>query len=369
MTNEVPIIEARGVVKDFILGEQRVRALRGVDLSIQEGEYLVVMGPSGSGKSTLLNMIGGLDRPTEGAIFVEGHDIGDLDEIGLAHYRRTHIGFVFQSFNLIPTMTAQKNVEFPMVFAGRGKAERRKRAEELLTKVGLGERIGHKPVEMSGGEQQRVAIARALANEPPIIFGDEPTGNLDTKTGRDIMTLLADLNAEGTTIIIVSHDPRVVVYADRVVHMQDGLVLREEKGGSGVGCGGSVGRAGGGAAARATSGRGLMIRQETLSIDRTLCGDQTLSGDRRCDTGVKTVSIRAGRIIMVASMLAVAAVLASANFASASEGSVRAVIAPISLDQSSSSAGAPSRALLQPPTETPTETAVPPPYSHARPPD
>lgn len=225
------IIQARGVVKDFMLGELRVRALSGVDLVILEGEFLVVMGPSGSGKSTLLNMIGGLDRPTEGSIFVEGIDIGELDEIGLADYRRTHIGFIFQSFNLIPTMTARQNVEFPMVFAGKSKAERRQRAEVLLRKVGLGERLGHRPVEMSGGEQQRVAIARALSNEPPILFGDEPTGNLDTKTGRDILTLLSDLNDEGRTVIVVSHDPRLLAYADRVVHMQDGLILRQEAGG------------------------------------------------------------------------------------------------------------------------------------------
>ncbi len=231
MSSGVPIIEARGVVKDFMLGELRVRALGGVDLTIRAGEFLVVMGPSGSGKSTLLNMIGGLDRITEGSIFVEGTDIGELDEIGLADYRRSHIGFVFQAFNLIPTMTARQNVEFPMIFAGRGRADRRERAEGLLRKVGLGERIGHRPSEMSGGEQQRVAIARALSNEPPIIFGDEPTGNLDTKTGRDILTLLADLNAEGRTVIVVSHDPRLVAYADRVVHMQDGLVIREEAGG------------------------------------------------------------------------------------------------------------------------------------------
>ena len=225
------IIQARGVVKDFMLGELRVRALSGVDLVILEGEFLVVMGPSGSGKSTLLNMIGGLDRTTEGSIFVEGIDIGELDEIGLADYRRTHIGFIFQSFNLIPTMTARQNVEFPMVFAGKSKAERHQRAEVLLRKVGLGERLGHRPVEMSGGEQQRVAIARALSNEPPILFGDEPTGNLDTKTGRDILTLLSDLNDEGRTVIVVSHDPRLVAYADRVVHMQDGLILRQEAGG------------------------------------------------------------------------------------------------------------------------------------------
>jgi len=227
-----PLVRVRGLVKSFPLGHQTVMALRGVDLDVGEGEFLVIMGPSGSGKSTLLNMIGGLDRPTEGHIWVGDRDIAELDELALAGYRRMYIGFIFQSFNLIPTMTARQNVEFPMVFAGRPVAERRKRAEALLREVGLGTRIDHKPVELSGGEQQRVAVARALGNAPPILFGDEPTGNLDTRTGREVMDLLRQLADEGRTLIVVTHDPRIGDYADRIVHMEDGRVLREAPGSS-----------------------------------------------------------------------------------------------------------------------------------------
>jgi len=229
---EGPLVRVRGLVKSFPLGHQTVLALRGVDLDVAQGEFLVIMGPSGSGKSTLLNMIGGLDRPTEGRIWVGGRDIAELDELALAGYRRSHIGFIFQSFNLIPTMTARQNVEFPMVFAGRPVAERRQRAEDLLRRVGLGERIDHKPVELSGGEQQRVAIARALGNAPPILFGDEPTGNLDTRTGREVMELLRRLADEGRTLIVVTHDLRIGDFADRIVHMEDGRVLRETPGGA-----------------------------------------------------------------------------------------------------------------------------------------
>jgi putative ABC transport system ATP-binding protein len=223
------LIALRRVVKDFPLGQQRVRALAGVSLDVADGEFLVVMGPSGSGKSTLLNLIGGLDRPTGGQIWVAGRDIAALDEIALADYRRQMIGFVFQSFNLIPTMTARQNVEFPMVFAGRSPQRRRERAELLLRHVGLAERIAHRPVELSGGEQQRVAIARALANQPRIVLGDEPTGNLDTRTGQEILELLGALNRSGNTVIVVTHDTRVAHYAHRVVQMEDGRLVRQDR--------------------------------------------------------------------------------------------------------------------------------------------
>jgi putative ABC transport system ATP-binding protein len=226
-----PLIRARKVVKDFPLGIQQVRALADGSLDVQAGEFVVVMGPSGSGKSTLLNLIGGLDRPTSGEIRVDGRDIGGLDENSLASYRRAMIGFIFQSFNLVPTMSARQNVEFPMVFAGLGVAERRERAERLLKQVGLGHRIDHRPTELSGGEQQRVAIARAMANRPRIVLGDEPTGNLDTKTGEQVLRILGALNGIGHTLLVVSHDPRLADYCHRVVHMEDGRMLREEKGG------------------------------------------------------------------------------------------------------------------------------------------
>ncbi len=226
-----PLVEIAGVSKDFPFGQQRVRALVEVSMTVDEGSFVVVMGPSGSGKSTLLNLIGGLDRPSRGQITVGGLDVSGMDEIGLAEYRRRWIGFVFQSFNLIPTMTARQNVEFPMVFAGRTGPDRRRRAEGLLRAVGLGHRLEHRPVEMSGGEQQRVAIARSMANAPHIIMGDEPTGNLDTRTGQEVLEILARLNEAGRTVLVVTHDPRLAQFSHRVIHMEDGRLLREEPGG------------------------------------------------------------------------------------------------------------------------------------------
>jgi len=226
----VPIL-VRGVSKVFQLGGQRVAALDGLDASVEAGQFAVVMGPSGSGKSTLLNLVGGLDRPTGGHILVGGNDIARMDEIALASYRRRMVGFVFQSFNLISSMTARQNVEFPMLFAGVGSDARRARADALLEAVGLGHRAGHRPVELSGGEQQRVAVARAMANAPPILLGDEPTGNLDTRTGEEIMQLLSRLNSAGHTLLVVTHDTRIARYADRIVHMEDGRAVREEPGG------------------------------------------------------------------------------------------------------------------------------------------
>ena len=226
-----PIIQAEHLAKDFMLGSQRVQALVDGHLAVWPGEFVAVMGPSGSGKSTLLNLIGGLDRPTSGRLRVDGRDVDSLDENALADYRRRYCGFVFQSFNLVPTMTARQNVEFPMVFARIPPPQRRERAAALLQAVGLGGRIEHRPLELSGGEQQRVAIARALANRPRIILGDEPTGNLDSKTGVEVMRIMDGLNARGHTLLVVTHDPRLAEYCHRVLHMEDGRMLREEQGG------------------------------------------------------------------------------------------------------------------------------------------
>jgi ABC-type lipoprotein export system ATPase subunit len=224
-------VRVQELTKVFQLGGQRVVALDALTVDVAPGEFVVVMGPSGSGKSTLLNLVGGLDRPTSGRIVVGGRDIAQMDEIALASYRRRMVGFVFQSFNLIGSMTARQNVEFPMLFAGVGPDRRRARSQALLDAVGLAARAAHRPVELSGGEQQRVAIARAMANEPPILLGDEPTGNLDSRTGEEIMELLSALNRAGHTILVVTHDTRIARHADRVVHMQDGRTLRQEPGG------------------------------------------------------------------------------------------------------------------------------------------
>src|SRR5574341_2437060 len=221
------LIEISGLKRAYTMGDTVVRALDGVGLTIKQGEFLCLMGPSGSGKSTLLTLLGGLDKPDKGSIVVSGVDIARLDENGLAVYRQRQIGFVFQSFNLIPTMTALQNVEFPMLFAGVPLDERRERATDMLTRVGLGKRMDHRPTQLSGGEQQRVAMARALVNRPRIVLGDEPTGNLDSKTGVEIMELIRSLNKQGITIIVVTHDPRVAAYATRSVHMLDGKIVSE----------------------------------------------------------------------------------------------------------------------------------------------
>ncbi|MCK4317083.1 MAG: ABC transporter ATP-binding protein, partial [Anaerolineae bacterium] len=206
MAGREPLIRTQDLRRNFQMGHQTVHALDGVSLSVEEGEFLGVMGPSGSGKSTLLYLLGGLDRPTAGHLWVRGQDITALDENDLAAYRRREVGFIFQSFNLISTMTALQNIEFPMIFARVPLARRRERARHLLEAVGLADRMGHKPTELSGGEQQRVAIARALTNDPAIILTDEPTGNLDSRTGAEVMAVLARLNQEqGRTIVVVSH--------------------------------------------------------------------------------------------------------------------------------------------------------------------
>ena len=238
MDQAMPIVQAKDLHRHFVVGEQIVHALDGVDLIIQAGEFLAMMGPSGSGKSTLLYLLGGLDRPTKGQIWVRDVDdlhakeLGAMDEETLAAYRGRRIGFVFQSFYLIPTMTARQNVEFPMLFAQapaagrRDRATRCERATVLLEQMGLAERLDHRPTELSGGQQQRVAIARALVNNPALILADEPTGNLDSHTGQEILELLAGLNRhEKRTIVIVSHDPSVIDYATRIVYLKDGRIV------------------------------------------------------------------------------------------------------------------------------------------------
>ncbi len=225
MSDQGPLIRIHDLRRDFLMGHETVHALDGVSLALKSGEFLSVMGPSGSGKSTLLYLLGGLDRPTAGHIWVRDQDLTALDENGLAAYRRQEVGFVFQSFHLIPTMTALQNVEFPTLFARVPPDQRHERACYLLEAVGLADRMDHQPTELSGGEQQRVAIARALANDPTIILADEPTGNLDSRTGAEVMTVLARLNQEqGRTIVVVSHDPAVVDFAGQCIHLLDGRI-------------------------------------------------------------------------------------------------------------------------------------------------
>lgn len=217
------IIELQQVEKHYQMGDTTVRALRGSDLVIESGDFVAIMGPSGSGKSTLMNMIGALDVPTHGTVTVDGQDISTFKESALAQLRGKKIGFIFQQFNLIHTMTAQENVELPMIFYDVPKHERQRRSTELLEKVGLGDRMGHTPNELSGGQQQRVSIARSLANDPEVVLADEPTGNLDTETGDQIMELLKELNEAGKTIIMVTHDPHDAEYAHRTVRITDGV--------------------------------------------------------------------------------------------------------------------------------------------------
>ena len=223
------IVRTKGLKKIYKMGEVEVTALKGVDLDIRRGEYLSIMGPSGSGKSTLFNMVGGLDKPSEGTCFIEEVDMAQLDAFELAWLRCRKIGYIFQSFNLIPVMTALENVTLPMIFAGMGSDEMMERGQMLLDLVGLGGRLHHKPFELSGGQQQRVAVARALANSPAIILADEPTGNLDLQTGKEIIDLLKELNSEsGVTIISATHDLKMIDASDRIVHIRDGGIERIE---------------------------------------------------------------------------------------------------------------------------------------------
>ena len=221
------IVRTQDVCKTYVMGSETVHALRGISLSILEGEYISIMGPSGSGKSTFFNMVGGLDKPTAGEVYIDEVDIAQLDTYELAWLRCRKIGYIFQTFNLIPVMTALENVTLPMVFAGTDPDEAREKGSSLLGLVGLGERLSHKPAQMSGGQQQRVAIARALANDPAIILADEPTGNLDLKTGREVIDLLTRLKEErGVTIITATHDMKMLDASDRVIWVTDGRISR-----------------------------------------------------------------------------------------------------------------------------------------------
>lgn len=222
------VVRVAGVRKQYDLGGV-VTALDGVGLSLTDGSYTAVMGPSGSGKSTLLNLIGGLDTPTEGTVQVDGTNIGDISERKRARIRGTAIGFIFQTFNLMPRLTAQENVELPLVFAEWNRSERTDRSRTLLQRVGLGDRLDHMPTELSGGQRQRVAIARALAPDPALLLADEPTGNVDTGTGDEIMSLFADAHERGNTILLVTHERRIAEHADRIVHLEDGIRVRTEQ--------------------------------------------------------------------------------------------------------------------------------------------
>jgi putative ABC transport system ATP-binding protein len=229
MSKEINIVRVSGVTKTFTMGKVQVQALKGVDLAIRSGEYLSIMGPSGSGKSTLFNMIGGLDKPTAGKVFIDEVDIAQLDAFELAWLRNRKIGYIFQTFNLIQVMTALENVTLPMVFAGVPEGEANQRGLDLLGLVGLRERHGHKPMELSGGQQQRVAIARSLANNPAIVLADEPTGNLDLATGEEIIDLLKSLSRErGVTVISATHDYKMLNVSDRVVWIRDGRIDKIE---------------------------------------------------------------------------------------------------------------------------------------------
>ena len=221
--NEV-IIKLEGITREYLMGAEQVRALRGVDLEIRRNEYVAIMGPSGSGKSTMMNMLGCLDTPSGGRYWLNGHEASRLQDDELARVRNKEIGFVFQTFNLLPRASALANVELPLVYAGASGRDRRRRAEHALERVGLGERMHHKPNELSGGQRQRVAIARALVNNPSILLADEPTGNLDSTTSEEIMRVFGSLQAQGQTVVIVTHEPDIAAHAHRVVVLRDGRI-------------------------------------------------------------------------------------------------------------------------------------------------
>ncbi|MFZ8887188.1 MAG: ABC transporter ATP-binding protein [Steroidobacteraceae bacterium] len=223
------VLELTEVTKTYVMGDQPVHALRGVSLSIQRNEYVAIMGPSGSGKSTLMNIIGCLDTPSAGRYLLEGEDVSRMSDRKLAEVRNRRIGFVFQTFNLLARSTVQSNVELPLVYAGVSRSERRRRASEVIAKVGLAERSRHRPNELSGGQRQRVAIARALVGEPSILLADEPTGNLDTTTGEEIMALFEALHAAGQTIVLVTHEDDIAAHARRIVRLRDGVIERDER--------------------------------------------------------------------------------------------------------------------------------------------
>ena len=218
------LIKIRGIRRDFRLGSEIVYVLKGIDLDINKGEYVAFMGPSGSGKSTLMNLLGCLDTPTAGTYILNDRDVSRMTDDELADVRNTEIGFVFQTFNLLPRTTALDNVALPMVYAGASKTDRRKRAEEVLTDVGLADRMDHKPNQLSGGQRQRVAVGRALVNKPSIILADEPTGNLDSKTSVEIMALFDEIHAAGNTVILVTHEEDIAEHAHRVIRLRDGMI-------------------------------------------------------------------------------------------------------------------------------------------------
>jgi putative ABC transport system ATP-binding protein len=221
------LVEARDLTREYVMGETVVRALRGVSFNVDQGEFVAVMGPSGSGKSTLMHLLGCLDRPTSGTYLLDGTPVQNLPDQELSRLRNRKVGFIFQAFNLISQLTVLENVEVPLIYMGIERAKRRALSLEVLQAVGLDQRHSHRPNELSGGENQRVAIARALVTNPQIIFADEPTGNLDTKTGNEIMEILQELNERGTTIVLVTHEMSKAKWARRLIHMQDGKILRE----------------------------------------------------------------------------------------------------------------------------------------------
>lgn len=230
MASSDNVVDAKDLKKIYKMGEVEVHALRGLSVKINRGEVVSIMGPSGSGKSTLMNTLGCLDRPTSGEYFLDGESVAEMTDDQLADVRNRKVGFVFQSFNLLPRISATKNVEMPLRYAGVSGKERKKRAIESLESVGLGDRVNHRPNELSGGQQQRVAIARALVTNPAIVMADEPTGNLDTESGDEIMEVLLNLNKEkGTTLIVVTHDPEVADHTQRIIRIRDGVVVKEEK--------------------------------------------------------------------------------------------------------------------------------------------
>lgn len=223
------MIEIKGMYKIYRMGDNEVRALNGVNLSIKQHEFVAIIGPSGSGKSTLMNMLGCLDTPTSGTYVLDGHEVSKLRDDQLAEIRNKKIGFIFQGFNLLQKLTAIENVELPLIYQGMGSKERQVRAKVALESVGLGDRLHHRPSELSGGQQQRVAIARALASKPPMILADEPTGNLDSKSGTEIMKMLQEMHANGNTIILITHDNSVAMQARRVIRIQDGEIIEDRE--------------------------------------------------------------------------------------------------------------------------------------------